>query len=674
MGGRIASSPNFSGSSSSARQDLNLQSRNARARHGTTTTRCMHALWLQTAECKGLFLNRRHNAKHQRIFRPASQGADMANLIGIIDNDKDRRSRYIASVKPHLMSFDWLQFGQKDFGNATIAWATIPSAPISISQQADCGLGVILGNLGREDNSGTSDAEYLLQLNKDKGAAGISGQNGFYGWCIVDPSGKVALGTDLLGLFPLYYYATDRFLLFSTTPSLFRYFPEFKPELSPHGLVGMLLTMHITGGQSIWKGVRRLSSGHILQWQKNETACEQKAVALKPSFDYFGDSYDEHLQLFDGLMRKVVGRETAKRPMSVLLSGGLDSRLVAGYLSKVEGMDAVAVTFGDMTDYEMQCASGVARELKLPQVRIKADFSRFTEYASKLADLEQLSNGFNDLAFFQGVKTLCEVKPHILTGFLGDAVMGGSHIRWGYNEAQRDHSFESMFDNINKYGFPVEHVKKLVRTEILGDCLEEVMVSLRNTYYSSGGLPFQRSLMFDFCNRQRFHVASTAWRTSFGAWPIIPYADKKILEVACGMPAASLLGRRAQKNLLYSHFRALAKLPLDRNSSDTSPLVGSFYWRNANRLRKYVINRLSIKRDAERRYYYRVFDINNPGWRAVRQEAEQFRTKAERIFNPAVLRELLPPPNVQISLSDGIVDASGRKTLLGLMFWAGRNL
>ena len=79
----------------------------------------------------------------------------MANLIGIIDDDKDRRKRYIASVKPHLLTFDWLKFGQKDFGDAAIAWATIPSAPISISQQAAGALGFILGSLGRDDNSGT---------------------------------------------------------------------------------------------------------------------------------------------------------------------------------------------------------------------------------------------------------------------------------------------------------------------------------------------------------------------------------------------------------------------------------------------------------------------------------------------------------------------------------------
>jgi hypothetical protein len=52
----------------------------------------------------------------------------MANLIGIIVNDRERGERYITSVKPYLMTFTWLQFGQKDFGDATIACSTIPFA------------------------------------------------------------------------------------------------------------------------------------------------------------------------------------------------------------------------------------------------------------------------------------------------------------------------------------------------------------------------------------------------------------------------------------------------------------------------------------------------------------------------------------------------------------------
>ena len=80
------------------------------------------------------------------------------------------------------------------------------------------------------------------------------------------------------------------------------------------------------------------------------------------------------------------------------------------------------------------------------------------------------------------------------------------------------------------------------------------------------------------------------------------------------------------------------------------------------------------RRGVETRYYYRVYDINNAAWQSVRQAAEPHRKMAELIFQPDVLRELLPPPEMEIRLGDGIVDAARVKTLLGFMLWAGKNL
>lgn len=607
----------------------------------------------------------------------------MANLIGIVDRDQKRRKKYIASVKPELATFSWLEYGEREFGRTTIAWAAVPSAPISSSETPDGTSCFILGNLSKDGEPFINDAERLLQYYQKQGASGIFGQSGYYFSCLLDPSGEVLVGTDLLGLFPIYYYSTDTFLLFSTTPSLFRHFPKFTRELSPHGLAGILLTMHITGGRTIWRGVRRLSAGHMLHWQEGRGAEEKKNRMLEASSTYFGDSYQEHLETFHRLLRKTVHKETADRSISVLLSGGLDSRLLAGYLSETRKNDTTAVTFGDRTDYEMNCASRVAKTLKWPQVRIKVDFTSFPTFARKLVELEQLSNGFNDLAFFQGVESLQGTQPYIMTGFAGDVGMGGSHIRYGYDQERREHSFEAKFRKINTHGFSPSLVKTLVHPDVLGNSLEEVLEDLKGSYYSLKGLPFQRTWMFDMIHRMRFHTAaSVAWRISFGAWPVMPYIDKEILEAAFGMPAASLLNRRAQIDLLCSHFPALAALPLDRNYEDTCPLMPSFYYKVTAWLAKssdFAYKKHKVKQvlgisDSERRYYYRVFDINNPGWAAVRSEAEQFRAKAEIIFDRAILRELLPPPGVPIQLHDGIIEGSGRKTLLGFMLWAGRNL
>lgn len=149
-----------------------------------------------------------------------------------------------------------------------------------------------------------------------------------------------------------------------------------------------------------------------------------------------------------------------------------------------------------------------------------------------------------------------------------------------------------------------------------------------------------------------------------------------------GMPVSTLLNRRIERDLLCRRFPALAKLPLDRNSMDMSPLLLGprevvMAW--LKRLTRYPRRRRQLRKwlgipDIERLYYYRIHDLNNPGWAALRREAEPHRKKAETVLDPATLRELLPPPDIPIHLPDGIIDGANRKVLLGFLLWAGRNL
>jgi asparagine synthase (glutamine-hydrolysing) len=606
----------------------------------------------------------------------------MTNIVGIVDPITERKRQFIASVRPQLSTFPWLKYDEIDHGIATIAWAAIPTAPVSIHRSPDDALSFVLGTLYDKPDKKVTDAEYILNLQKANGVASLGGQNGYYLAFTLDRAQRAAVGTDILGLFPLYYYCTPNFLIFSTIQSVFRHFPQFSFDISSRGLAGILLTMHMTGRQPLLKHVRRPAVGRTLCWQERKGGTETPSASLKPSSAHFGDTYEEHLERFNSLLQKALSKAGAGH-QALLLSGGLDSRLLAGYLGKMQTSPAVAVTLGNRSDNEMRFATRVAKTLEWPQCQIGVDFTRFPEFARKLVELEHLASGFTDLSFFQAAEDFQRVSPQIVTGFAGDIVMGGSHIQAGYDAERREHSFAAKFNSINRYGFSPDQIKKLVHPDILGEGLQEALEDLQNNYYSIEGLPFQRTWMFDMNHRVRFHTAaSIVWRISFGAWPIMPYVDKEILDAAFGMPAASLMDRRAQIDLLRSRFPSLAALPLDRLTLDTTPLLPSFYRRILSSVssktgyhyRRYRAIRLLVNSNYEPRYYFRVFDINNPGWTAVRKDVEQYRVHAGRIFNPKTLNDLLPPPHVPIQVPEATVDSSSRKLLVAFMLWAGTNL
>lgn len=521
----------------------------------------------------------------------------MANLAGIIDGNPERRNRFTEQVQPRLLTFPWLRSSTFAIGRASLASATHPSAPQSLARDAGGAGCFILGNLSR-DGVG-SDAERLLARYRGQGPAGVAALNGYY-LAFVSDGEEVTLGVDLMGLFPLYYHATPDLLLFATSPTFFLAHPSFRPELRPEGLAGILLTTHLVKDRTLWKGVQRLGLGNMLRWRPGEHASEVRVRTLEASRTYFDRSYGSHLELADAILDQVVRRETTGRDMTVLLSGGLDSRLLAGYVHE-QGRVHQAITLGGPDDIEMQCASLVARKLGWSHARLDDDYSTLSASGSMCVELEMLANGLNSP---MPLRTL-------------DAI----HHR--------------------------------------------------------------ASWLFELAHRVRFHTTATiVTRLSHASWSVMPFADEALLTAMLGMPASTLCNRRIEKDLLCRRFPALARLPVDRNAMDMSSLLpgpreAAVSW--LKRVTRYSRRRKQLRRwlgipEPERRYYYRIHDINSPAWIALRREAELHRKAAETIFDPSVLRELVPSPDMPITLADGIIDGANRKVLLGLMLWAGRHL
>src|SRR5256885_1776663 len=153
------------------------------------------------------------------------------------------------------------------------------------------------------------------------------------------------------------------------------------------------------------------------------------------------------------------------------------------------------------------------------------------------------------------------------------------------------------------------------------------------------------------------HSGLGSWRLCFGAWPVLPVQDRVVLETAGGMPAATLDRRRAEDEVLRRRFPDLARLPLDRNSSNLEPLIPSAWWRVRRGVRDRVaaVVRLAGRASArpgarrvERRRYVRVYDLNGPGWRAVRRQAEPYRERLAGVAGPPVVGLAASPPDLAV--------------------------
>jgi asparagine synthase (glutamine-hydrolysing) len=486
------------------------------------------------------------------------------------------------------------------------------------------------------------------------------------------------VSADLLGLFPVYYYAHQEVFLLASSPELFRHHPSFQPKFNPRGLVGLLLTNGFFDGQTLWQDIHRLGAGYVLHLSPHHPPKETQQYQL-PTDDaqnpYRKISLGEQGDILEQVLKKTLDHHLQpQQEYNLLLSGGLDSRMLAGFMTR-QGIKPTTLTLGEAGDLEMQCAQGVAKCLGLTHHQAPTIFSQFPEYLRLTNLWEHLANGANGIAIGWGiVPHLQNLPPRVVTGLCLDVAFSGP-LPVAY--PGETFSFDLFLKRrVTPWGFTPELLQQLLKPEVFGDLVPETIAKIRQVYESYSPEEYTRNLCFEYYHRERFHTGSGAWIFSFGATPVLPVLDRELLAVTALLPRWDI-DRLAQQQLVITRFPDLAKLPIDRNDYNTLPLLidrlprltkkwyearGNFY-------------KLRAKLGRDRRFYYHIFDTNNPGWQAVRQLAEPQRSVANALFNPNILGKILPPADTQLKFSqDTIIESSRVKLLTAFLLWAEHNL
>ncbi len=562
-------------------------------------------------------------------------------------------------------------------GNVQVIWAAHAHAPITWEADA-AGVAVVWGEAIAEGSAVRVNANQLRQLWQGSDPQSAPVFDGFYAAIAYHPQTGLMVGSDRMGLFPVYYWTQADVVLVASSPELFRYHPLFQPRFNPAGLVGILLTNGLFAGQTLWQGVLRLAAGHLLVCQPEKAPQEISQTQLlgaSQSNHYAALSLAEQLDLLGQTIEQSLVRHAPPgQSYALMLSGGLDSRLLAGYLDRQQA-DVVALTLGISTDIEMQCARRVARELGFKHRAIAMPLQQYPDHMHLVTRWEHLANGYN-WGMNWGIHShLRDLAHRVVSGYSLDAVVGGP-LPMPRNRTNVP-PFDLFFTRgINHWGIQPEILKRLCRREIFGDLVSDIYQQIRARYESYAEDDLRRIWLFELQHQQRFHIGSAAWKLTFGAWPVLLSLDRQLITTTMALPIQILCDRYAQKQLLCTQFPALAQLPLDRNEFNTKPLLAT---KTSERLAQWHLlqskwQRLLRKLGRDRRYYYRICDFNNPGWRSLRRQASQCQEQMGVFFDQTVLNELLPPPEEQVRFQrDAILEASGLKALIGFMLWSKYN-
>lgn len=597
----------------------------------------------------------------------------MAHLAVVIDADPVRRADFAARVSSLFASLPGV-VSEAAAGPFASVWAVGPRAPVSLHRTSDA-FALLLG-YGVDDHDRWITATDLATPWLTARTGGVF--DGYHVGIAYDEARGLAAAVDPLGLFPLYHGMAGEAVIVATTPEVFGCHPDFRERLDREALAGILLVQGPLAERPLLAGVRRLARGHRLTWQRDRGLSAQVVHRMEGTPPPARETPDDIRQRIDAeLLRALRRHRPPAAPTALLLSGGLDSRLVAGCLADL-GAAPRGVILGLPHDYEVRAGRAVAERLGLPHMVVSTD-GHDVDFPARVRQDVRFSHlaaapGGDD--FSLGLARADTHEPYLWSGIACDWAFEPIAQANGRDPATGGWSFEPLLATMNGWGVPIGELPGLLGADG-GELVATVVERLRAACVAGPSDVITQSSLLRWDQRIRNHVAQSLHSTTFVTWPLVPATDRRLFAAILGLPVAAYERRRLEQAVLLARRPDLAAIPLDTNSFRFDPPPrGTGLVRGLERVASAGRKRLRAwywwLRGLEPRRYERLFDVNRPRWRAVRALAEPLRPRVHEFLVASAVDRIWPGPNVFVRGSKPVRDGGPLRLLLGLALWCGR--
>lgn len=221
---------------------------------------------------------------------------------------------------------------------------------------------------------GHSDTEILLECIEAYGfSEALKMTKGMFAVAVYDrKERRLYLGRDRVGEKPLYYGFVNGCFLFASDIAAIRANQNFVPELDRDALSLYFRYGYIPAPYTIYKSVKKLEPGNILELDEPFTKIRQykywdmMEAAFKGQSNLFKGTEDEAAdRLEELLLESIRGQMVADVPVGAFLSGGTDSSVVAALMQSVssEKIRTFSIGFQEQAYNEAPYAKQTAQYL-----------------------------------------------------------------------------------------------------------------------------------------------------------------------------------------------------------------------------------------------------------------------------------------------------------------------
>lgn len=221
-----------------------------------------------------------------------------------------------------------------------------------------------------------TDTEVILAAYSHYGTDFCNQLKGMFAMVIYDrKDNKIVFTRDRLGKKPLFLFENDEVIIFSSEIKFFHAFRMIPLEINGESLLNFLSLQYIPGPQTIYQNIRQIKPAEIFKYDLK--AKQGSTETYWNMFGFVGKRKDipQLDEIGEMLEKSIRYRLVANVDIGLLLSGGIDSSLLACYMHELAGkkVKAFNVGFSDKLIDESSYAKQVANSLDLDLITLNIE-------------------------------------------------------------------------------------------------------------------------------------------------------------------------------------------------------------------------------------------------------------------------------------------------------------
>lgn len=317
-------------------------------------------------------------------------------------------------------------------------------------------------DLGQVKFRGHSDTEVLLKFYGRQGLGCLNSLKGIFAFGVWDRQRKtLTLVRDQLGVKPLYWWQSKDRLIFASEMKGILASQLVSRVIEPEALHHFLSAQAVPAPMTIIKGVKLLAPGSYLIWQNGQVTIKKYWQLEFAEDDSLGGNLTPYIEKSRALVTKaVLSQQQSDVPLSVPLSGGMDSSVITALLAS--HLRSPVLTFNLRSDdmikdrslIEAGYAKLVAQHFNTHHSEVALRRLHFIEQLPQAIWSQGQPSMRNLLAYF----LFQEIKNHARVTFYGT---GGDEIFAGYGTLRLIQGFQR---NSWLVGLTPEVAKKIFRS------------------------------------------------------------------------------------------------------------------------------------------------------------------------------------------------------------------